>query len=337
MISTYIRSSSYTCWDFCQFKFFLDYVLGFRSPANKKAEIGTIVHKALEMLAKVKFAKQNGKDFIHDDEFGFFEHKEINADLFLQLAYNHYATKTQHMYDWKHIDFQTCKSYLNMALTYNKGMFNPMNQKIIEPEKYFDIVIDKPWAKYKFKTDDGRVIEGNLAIKGTLDLIIESGKNVYELIDYKTGQRKDINTGKEKTYESLHKDPQLLIYFYAMSTLFPDITQKIVTIFYIRDGGPFSMVFNKNHIKLAEKLLENRFNAIKNCKKPRTIHPSWKCEKLCYFGKNTIDKKKTSDYNESMCKTIHNDIVELGMDKVLKKYSQDTTYNSYGDGGGKSR
>lgn len=85
MIITYLRSSSYNTWDFCQFKYYLDYVLAFRSPANQKAEKGTIVHKGLELLAKAKFAKQNGKDSFYDEEFGYFEVGNVSPDIALQL------------------------------------------------------------------------------------------------------------------------------------------------------------------------------------------------------------------------------------------------------------
>ena len=51
MIVTYIRSSSYNNYDFCQMQYFLTYVLGHRSDSNKKADMGTMVHKVMEILA----------------------------------------------------------------------------------------------------------------------------------------------------------------------------------------------------------------------------------------------------------------------------------------------
>ena len=46
MIVTYIRSSSYNNYDFCQMQYFLTYVLGYRSDSNKKADLGTMAHKS---------------------------------------------------------------------------------------------------------------------------------------------------------------------------------------------------------------------------------------------------------------------------------------------------
>ena len=68
---------------------------------------------------------------------------------------------------------------------------------------------------------------------------------VIEVIDWKTGRRLNWATGEEKTYEKLLEDPQLLLYNYAISKLFPEYEQAIMTIYYIRDGGPFSMCFDK--------------------------------------------------------------------------------------------
>ena len=41
MIVTYIRSSSYGNYDFCQMQYFMTYVLGYRSESGKKAQQGT--------------------------------------------------------------------------------------------------------------------------------------------------------------------------------------------------------------------------------------------------------------------------------------------------------
>ena len=63
MIVTYIRSSSYNNYDFCQMQYFLTYVLGYRSDSNKKADLGTMAHKVMEILAGLKkFQQDNPKE-----------------------------------------------------------------------------------------------------------------------------------------------------------------------------------------------------------------------------------------------------------------------------------
>ena len=75
MLVTYLRSSSYNQYDYCQMSYFLTYVLGFQSDSGKKAELGTIVHKTLEVLAALKKATQELKPRqkyleIEDDAIG---------------------------------------------------------------------------------------------------------------------------------------------------------------------------------------------------------------------------------------------------------------------------
>jgi ATP-dependent helicase/DNAse subunit B len=57
----YLRSSSVGSYGWCQHKFFIEYNLGIKDTGNKKAEMGSVVHKALEILAREKLAIQNGQ------------------------------------------------------------------------------------------------------------------------------------------------------------------------------------------------------------------------------------------------------------------------------------
>ncbi len=339
MICTYLRSSSYGTHDFCNRKYFIDYTLGWRSPPhNNKASKGTIVHKALEMLAQIKLAKQEMKSFIVNDELGRFTIDELTPDTCLELAYHHISEK-ENRYTWSFSDFSDCKEWMWMALTYNNGLFNPLKQNIYRPEQYFDITLKEPWAYYKYKMPDGTDLEGHLAIKGTFDLLVKLDDGVFELIDYKTGEKRiDWNTGEEKTYEKLCNDPQLRMYHYAASCLFPEIEQFIVTIYYIRAGGAISMNFTRDDLKKTELMLKNKFLKIRNDQKPKAIYPSWKCNALCYFGKHDMEGNKISkdEYKEkSVCSNIGKDLLTLGIDRVMIKHSK-SDVSAYGAGGGVS-
>lgn len=337
MIITYLRSSSYTTWDFCNHKYMMDYTLGWRSPANKKASKGTIVHKALELLAQYKLAKQQRIDHFVNDELGKFFLAEITPDICIELAFHH-ISNAEPQYEWNEKDLKEVRKWMWDALNYHNGMFNPLKQNIVQPEKYFDITFDQSWAAYNYKLPDGSVLKGQFGIKGTIDLMVKLDNGVYEMVDYKTGKRMDWNTGEEKTYEKLRKDPQLRMYHYAASQMFPEIEQIIVSIFYINDGGVISMDYTKDDLKETEKMLQKRFNLIRNTYKPKRIYPNWKCTKLCWFGKhdmegNPIDKE---DYKEkSVCTNIANDLLTLGMDRVMLKHSK-SAVQDYGNGGGRS-
>ena len=109
---------------------------------------------------------------------------------------------------------------------------------------------------------DGTKATGQLAIKGTIDLVTQIDDGVIEVIDWKTGQRKNWATGEEKTYEKLLEDPQLLLYNYAISRLYPDYEQAIMSIFFIRDGGPFSMCFDKSDLKKRYNQIQTNFKRL---------------------------------------------------------------------------
>src|SRR6056297_767881 len=64
MLITYFRSSSYNQWDYCQQSYYLNYVLGIPDSTGKKAQMGTIVHKVMEALAKCKKRMQDSMENI---------------------------------------------------------------------------------------------------------------------------------------------------------------------------------------------------------------------------------------------------------------------------------
>lgn len=315
-------------------KFFLDYTLAWHSPANIKAEKGTCVHKCLELLGAIKLAKQNNIDFIEDERLGKYYLSELTIDICLDLAYSIRDTK---LYTWSEQDYKDCKSWLNAALTYQDGMLNPLNQKIVCPETFFDFEIQEDWANYKQKLPNQQYLEGKLRIKGTIDLIVDLGDGVYEMVDYKTGKRMDWNTGEEKTYEKLLDDSQLLMYYMAARHVYPEAKQIIVTIYYINDGGAISMCFEDKDIDRAKEMLKQRFFKIKNDFKPKRIFPDWKCTKLCHFGKHDMSGAaitKDDFKTKSICSVVHKDLLTLGIDRVMLKHSKGD-FSAYSEGGGR--
>ena len=136
-----------------------------------------------------------------------------------------------------------------------------------------------------------------------------------EAIDWKTGRRIDWATGKEKTYETFSEDPQLLLYHYALSHLFPEYEQTIMTIFYIRDGGPFSLCLDESDKEKFLNMLKNRFTQIKENDSPLLLSQDrshWKCQKLCpYF------KKNWAGTNQNICEYVNDSINEKGMNKTV--------------------
>lgn len=352
MIITYFRSSSLNGWNYCQQKYFINYVLGIPEPTNAKAEYGTVCHKVLEILADCKKSIQDkGIIDIEDDIVGkiydvkdFMEPTIITAKRALEInksrraatiyksqcsvkpgdvrygerfvdelfekVYDYYKNASKN--EWPNAYKKHTHNWTWMFLEYNNGQFDPRNQKIVSPEMFFDIPIEEDWAKYKWTTKDGEECEGQLSIKGTIDLIVEVAPNVYEVCDYKTGQRLDWATGKEKSYEKLKNDPQLMLYYYALNKKFPDIEHVLVSIIFVRDGGAFTIDFDKSHIKVMENYLKKLFDEIKESKLPNLRSPSrsdFQCKTLCSYYKDG-----------DLCKEIHDYNKKHGLEKTIAKY-----------------
>ena len=325
MLITYIRSSSYNNYAYCQMQYFLTYVLGYQSISGKKADLGTIVHKVLECLASLKKAYQDINDkrqkkiTIDDDAIGqisIFKNELYSESLVSTLLYKSFDfyTKNSH-HDFTKLDKEHCYSLVWTTLNFNAGQFDPRNRNIVAAEPHFDIPIEEEWAKYTYELPNGKTVNGQLAIKGTIDLVTQTDEKVIEVIDWKTGRRLDWATGEEKTYAKLCSDPQLLLYNYAISKLFPDYEQAIMSIFFIKDGGPFSLCFDKSdHAKFLD-MLKNRFQDIQANNRPQPISQdrnNWKCTKLCHFCKNNWPNT-----NENMCIYIEKYLKEHGMQKTI--------------------
>ena len=316
-------------------RYYLEYVLGMKPKSNKKAIMGSIVHKALELLARRKLAEQNGEAIVHEEETGLTKPRHlIKPDVALAAGWDHY-TRVEDHHEWTRKDKATCLKWLLQGMEFSDGLFNPLKRKIVAPEQYFSFTIDEPWAAYKYKLPDGTWLEGQLGLKGTVDLVTEDSAGVLEYIDWKTGQVKDWATGKEKTSESFFHDPQLRMYHYALSRLYPDAKEIFVTIFFVQFLKPFSIAFTRDDLKKTEQMLRKRFELIKATTNPSWIRDNaahnWKCSRLCEFGKKTFPGEE-----KTICQQVKSELLSLGMEKVNAKYMDVSKLTSYGDGGGQS-
>lgn len=210
------------------------------------------------------------------------------------------------------------QKYVNSALTFRGGIFDPRNQDIVSPETFFDFEIDKPWASYDYILPTGERLTGKLRVKGTIDLTTKISPNIYEIVDYKTGKMLNWGTGAEKGYKEFAKDFQLHLYHYALSRLYPEISQFIVTIYHIQFDMPFTMAFDKGSLIKTEEMLQKRFEDIKACVNPTMLN-TWFCERVCSYGKTPhksleINPKTGKIYTQ--CQYIANKIKCVGIEKT---------------------
>ena len=315
----------------CPMQYFIEYNLGIRSPSNKKADKGTICHKVLEILAYIKLYTQTNTSIYIDDIVGDIDIFNYDLTSIIEQVYEYYTSRFKH-HEWSAKDYKDCHLWVHKALADHNGTFDPRNRNILQPEQHFDIVIKKPWAHYIYQTKDG-LLEGDLAIKGTIDLITKVDDNTIEIVDWKTGRRLDWATGEEKTLAKLQNDPQLRIYHYAVSQLYPHMQHIIFTINFINDGGAFSVCYDKSDLPKTEEMIRHKFENIKNTKVPQ-LNKSWKCNKLCHFGKTTFENSHMLpileyrdgqlcrvDSHMTKCEQIKHDIELKGINAVVDEYT----------------
>ena len=369
MITTYIRSSLLNGYQYCAQKSFIEYNLGLSDITNQKAEQGTITHKVLEILALCKKALQDGKTSIEDDKIGLitFDEKDLYkktklSDSFIEGINKHRGYKSKYTWDcklpmgyerigydfvqdilkqvykfyseksihhWTKGKYYDCENWTWIPLEMNDGLYDPRLQNIYMPEQHFDMEIKEDWAHYDFELY-GEKHSGYLRLKGTIDLIAQLA-GLLEVIDYKTGQRKNWATGKRKDYDYLMQDEQLMFYYYALSKLIPD-QEILMTIYFIRDGGPFSLPFEKSTIDKMYNLLQKRFRQMIDDELPKLCHPKQRDIKCtwCNFYKTKFDGDKMNK-----CNQIHQSLKTIGMKETIEKYKNPEfnigTYQSPGE------
>lgn len=313
----------------------LDYVLGWSGPSGLAAAKGTAVHKVLEIFALVKEAQQNGLNYIVEpDVLKTIKIKKIpDDDKLTELVYEYYKSINTHL-TWAKKDLKDCKDWVQKTITMCGTIFDPRNREIVKPEGEFDIEIPYDWAKYSFSLPDGEKLEGKLHIKGTIDLIVKVDEGFYEIIDWKTGRKYNWGKGVVKTDNDLKSDPQLMLYHYAASLMYPEVTDILVTINYIKDGGPTTVVFGPKDISRTEEMLRKKFEIIKSTTIPR-LNKGWKCSKFCHHGTTTfegtsiepvIEDRKNQVTPVGQCRTKCEQVKYItehkGLDYVVENYTK---------------
>lgn len=281
----YLRASTINTYSDCPWKFFLLYVIGFTSTPNKKAMLGTIVHHVLEILAK---AKKIGYSKLY-------ERKLTNPQYLLDICWDRYKNNYGHLFEMNSEDYQFCEKQILYVLS---SPFNPLNLKILDTEKQFDITIAKPHFEYDYNNYiNGDYESGYLSLRGTIDLITEVDEDTIEIIDYKTGLQKDWITGKEKEFEDFYKDIQLRMYDIATNTIYSKYKNRLLTIIYTQTESPFTITFSTKDYQISLDTLrrfyndiskDNTFKRLKD-NKARFRTEAFKCHYVCQFGKITHD------------------------------------------------
>ncbi len=105
-----------------------------------------------------------------------------------------------------------------------------------------------------------------------------------------------------------------------------------MSIFYINDGGPYSLCFDESDNEYFLEKLRVRFSQIKNNTNPRLLSPQqkhWKCTKLCDYAKNNWPGTDVS-----MCRHVSQQVQSKGMDEATKECTREGFSIGYYDAPG---
>lgn len=148
----------------------------------------------------------------------------------------------------------------------DKSKANPLERKVIDTEKHFDISVS-----------DGKT---SATIQGYIDIVSKVDKDTIEVFDWKTGKYM-------KKYNELRVDPQLRIYHLAAKTLYPEYTNILTTIGYIR-GQYITVPFDNEDDRKTAKAVIKYWKKIRGDNKPKPralyrgrIEYDWRCKALC--------------------------------------------------------
>jgi ATP-dependent helicase/DNAse subunit B len=265
----YLRASSIGTYKDCQFKYFLDYTCGLQSPAGKKALLGTIFHWIYEALAR---CKKTGHYKLND--------KYSDPNYLLQVAWARF-TKENPQFEYTKADWKFVHKLVNEMM---HSKLNPLKLDILATEKQFEIDLDLPG------------FGENCKLRGTIDLVTKLDDETLHVVDWKSGERKDWVTGKPKELDDFQKDIQLRVYDLALRVLYPEYKYRLFTIYYVRDGGPYTVTFSNKDVAESIDAIRKYYNQIKTNNKPKRIKDDrtrsrefFKCKFVCHYGKTKDD------------------------------------------------
>lgn len=284
----------------------------------------------MQLRADCKKAQQEGLKKFEDDDFGTLKvtaYKNIRKCVV--DSYNLYVPKAQNV-EWDEKEDQALlEKWVHNSLE-KQAKYDPMKLDIVDTEKYFDIPIEDDWAVYSATIGDTKH-EGRLHIKGTMDLIVDRGDNLYEYLDYKTGRQQNYAKGRKLQYLDLFEDKQVLLYYLALCQLYPG-KDFIMSLNYVNNDGILSVPMDSTHLAEAKKMLRKEYEKITKCYRPKMHDPKnndWKC-RICSFSKWNKKHRMTE------CQFYAKEIKDKGLYKAMIEHGNKDKLGKYGDGGGRS-
>lgn len=264
----------------CEFKYWLQYIIGLKSPSGKAATLGTIVHQVAEWMARLKKRGKINVDPVWLFERAWNENPHIELRKFTSRGLS--------------ADYKKCQESVNKIVS---GSYNPYGLNPVDIEKWFEIEIPgEEWLTIENKP---------FKVRGFIDLIHEIDKDTIEIIDFKNGIQKDFSNFEDITFDNIMNKIQGRIYHLACSILYPQYKNILITFYYINHE---ILTFSLGDEDIVETLgiLYNFFSTVKNNTLVRR-NRSFRC-KMCSYNK------------EDKCTTMWSDLNTMGEQFVKDKY-----------------
>lgn len=288
-----LSASAYSTYEWCPWKYYLQYTLGFEDESGPAAVLGTLAHKVLEVLSRASVVRHDTKSKIWSPEY------------LWRISYDHYCNEYPSIME--QIGDDKLRKVSRGVCQLIDSEYTPIRINTISAEAKFDIpVVDPAFILERKPTGEPDYFK----LRGRIDRVDQLDSETIEIVDYKTGSRVawDSKDKHKKEPNDLHKEIQPRMYHVAAKHLYPWAKNVLVTFIYLVDGGPVTVPFCDTDLNDTYNMLRRRFLAIKNNDDPQR-NLTWKCSKMCFFGKD-----------DNLCEHLWNEKAELGKEFVENKY-----------------
>lgn len=278
-------ASAINLYKHCAFAYFMQYILGIKSGTGKAALQGKIVHLALEWMARLRKRDKTNVDPMWLLNRAWDNLTDEHPDIGLRKVTTRIDKETG---DFKEAaDFKKCRFAMETIL--NDRFYNPYNLNIVDMEKWF--AMELPGEEWQCQDKDGDPHQ--FAVRGFIDVAHEIDEDTLEIVDWKTGNRKDFYTQDEIDEETLMREVQPRLYHLAAYFLYPQYKNILITFYYANSDGPITISLSQDDIVLTIAALHRFFTVISKDTLVRR-NRTWKC-KMCRMNRNDVCSKVWSD------------------------------------------
>ncbi len=283
-----ISASSYSTFDQCKWKYFLNQICAIPDISGGAALLGTISHHVLQILGMLSMLKHDKKS------------KYWDAEYLWKICYARYYRQNTEILN--KVKKDKLKAVYQGTIELAKGIYSPITDKTIATEMPFKMELKE--KRFRLPNND------YLCITGRIDRVDKLDEQTIEVFDYKSGSRAEFMSADKtkKNSEALRETIQAQMYYLAARELFPWAKNILVNFIYFCDGGSICASFSESDIPVIKNKLEQRLKDVLGNNDPqKTV--TWACKTLCHYGKSGI------------CQSVWKEKEECGFKFVELKYA----------------